>query len=1478
MESKQQVTQGEKEPQFWRSCRLIIDPELTDGLFKVFRFDGQHFNIPVHDLGVFPLDSVRDPRICRLWTKLKQADLQVPRFKVDEWYVGPIPPKEVTFARLNDNVREGFLTDMCSKHGEVVEVEILYHPRTRKHLGIARVAFDTIRAAKEAVQHLHNTSVMGNIIHVEIDPKGENRLRYFQLLTSGSYTPWTLPVGIDDRTLQNLVENCLERRATQRLVDYGSSLLGNISSPASVATPLSLDTAYSSVWQDTPGSFGLTPISQGTPRTPCQPGTPFSQDSCYSSRQGTPILHAEPPHSSSSSSVRPPGSLWAPHAFPPAQSAAATSEPPGPLLPLVERDSRTGLCAASGSLPPGGSGSEATVFSIGVIVTRHRAGTPRTEGDTCVPALPPSSPPDPTPAPGSPSTETESHSLDSRIERLLRKNQGSAAGPAFLPGGVVEAEEAQRESPISPCPSRYSPVFDYSPGSPGPSWGPGALEEVSPAPLTDREGDETVQAVASILDGSTEVQRIPVYPPYPVHMPPPPAHLDQVGCGGGRPVPFGPPPWILPPMPRFNPAVPPPGYHQQRVDLLKELHKVTVEKVLSVMLEELRSVLRKDITRKMVEGVAFRGFDDWWDQEEQKFKAAAAPVKAIELRIEKRVKVSHPLNPIVGLKSAIQLPSFKRRHARPLELDSEGEEDEEEEEDEERAEECASRDEGTTVSDKEDGREAAASAAGVQPCDEEEDNMDNGAKDTAGDREEAAEESLSEAQWSPCCSSSSDSDGDSYCDDSSSDQEVGEEDDGDTGQEADEDESWRSPSVECILISSDEEAESMDSESPAVPAAPRTPGTELDLGSEGWSEQGDLGEGGGLAASQSEAELGYSTSSSPCASPDPVMEFQTSEDLHHLLPPSPVGLPVSGPNFGDMEMETPDWSEDDFPDGPVDLRPLTPTGSMEDSDPDILLRRRLSPPPAVEEERPQTPGRGVALAGLQESDEDFLDPHILALPQLRRPPSPRPRSRCCPYPVYRDVPRTPGREERGVWTPHSALRVPATPGRDTSPSEGTPPLSSPFSLPSLSAKRYPRPPHTPGRSFDCSRRTFQNLQNRNRNHRFFHSGRFRVGVALSHRRRCRALSPWQPGDGELDRDCYVVVSSPSSLSKSSSLDPSSPRHTWPSPEAPSWGGAELSLGPGTREQELLQVLNGKENHQGDCRSGPGEVSVLHHVWEKGLDEEDARLLQATYESLLQQDNSFSWLSDTLWVPHPHILYQRHDDISTDWLVDDYGDRSDWLRRHGTGCARSEGFYEISKKDKIRYLTNSRLALEGQSIPAAPQVSLRSGSDFRSEQRRLLSSFSCDSDLVKFNQLKFRKKRIRFCRSHIHDWGLFALEPISADEMVIEYVGQTIRQVMADMREKRYEDAGIGSSYLFRVDQDTIIDATKCGNLARFINHSCNPNCYAKIIAVESQKKIVIYSRQPIGVNEEITYDYKFPIEDEKIPCLCGADGCRGSLN
>ena len=158
--------------------------------------------------------------------------------------------------------------------------------------------------------------------------------------------------------------------------------------------------------------------------------------------------------------------------------------------------------------------------------------------------------------------------------------------------------------------------------------------------------------------------------------------------------------------------------------------------------------------------------------------------------------------------------------------------------------------------------------------------------------------------------------------------------------------------------------------------------------------------------------------------------------------------------------------------------------------------------------------------------------------------------------------------------------------------------------------------------------------------------------------------------------------------------------------------------------------------------------------------------------------------------------------------------------------------------------------------------------------------------------------------------------ILAGEMVIEYVGELIRQQVADRREKAYERQGIGSSYLFRVDEDLVVDATKKGNLgyvsrplpsspllsfpplltlltvmffphahlrdrvtrSRLINHCCAPNCTAKIITINGVKKIVIYAKTNIEPGEEVTYDYHFAHEEVKIPCLCGHVACRKYLN
>ncbi|GAB0099249.1 hypothetical protein DMENIID0001_150990 [Sergentomyia squamirostris] len=302
------------------------------------------------------------------------------------------------------------------------------------------------------------------------------------------------------------------------------------------------------------------------------------------------------------------------------------------------------------------------------------------------------------------------------------------------------------------------------------------------------------------------------------------------------------------------------------------------------------------------------------------------------------------------------------------------------------------------------------------------------------------------------------------------------------------------------------------------------------------------------------------------------------------------------------------------------------------------------------------------------------------------------------------------------------------------------------------------------------------------------------------------------------------------------------------------------------------------------RDTHGELLLLYEFLMKGIDGEDGQYLRRSYESMLQDDANSYWLNATHWVDHcitdrswvaPAPAKKRKRDV-------------DDLKPHATGSARTEGYYKVDvrekQKHKMTHMKGEGAAGVISATDAAGKAAVAKmqgiSREARSNQRRLLTAFgaSTESELLKFNQLKFRKKHLRFAKSTIHDWGLFALEPIAADEMVIEYVGQMVRPVVADLRETKYEAIGIGSSYLFRIDMETIIDATRCGNLARFINHSCNPNCYAKVITIESEKKIVIYSKQPIGINEEITYDYKFPLEDEKIPCLCGAQGCRGTLN
>ncbi|CAH0402360.1 unnamed protein product [Chilo suppressalis] len=155
--------------------------------------------------------------------------------------------------------------------------------------------------------------------------------------------------------------------------------------------------------------------------------------------------------------------------------------------------------------------------------------------------------------------------------------------------------------------------------------------------------------------------------------------------------------------------------------------------------------------------------------------------------------------------------------------------------------------------------------------------------------------------------------------------------------------------------------------------------------------------------------------------------------------------------------------------------------------------------------------------------------------------------------------------------------------------------------------------------------------------------------------------------------------------------------------------------------------------------------------------------------------------------------------------------------------------------------------------------------------------------MRFRQLKETSKvSVGVYRSHIHGRGLFCKRDIEEGDMVIEYAGEVIRAVLADQREKRYEAMsgrrGVGGCYMFRIDDNLVVDATLKGNAARFINHSCDPNCYSRVVDIHGHKHILIFALRRITVGEELTYDYKFPFEEIKIPCTCGAKKCRKYLN
>lgn len=140
-------------------------------------------------------------------------------------------------------------------------------------------------------------------------------------------------------------------------------------------------------------------------------------------------------------------------------------------------------------------------------------------------------------------------------------------------------------------------------------------------------------------------------------------------------------------------------------------------------------------------------------------------------------------------------------------------------------------------------------------------------------------------------------------------------------------------------------------------------------------------------------------------------------------------------------------------------------------------------------------------------------------------------------------------------------------------------------------------------------------------------------------------------------------------------------------------------------------------------------------------------------------------------------------------------------------------------------------------------------------------------------------------SKIHGQGVFAFAPILAGEDVVEYKGKLRTHEEVD---EQYGGDDTGHTFLFILNDEYVIDANIGGNVARWINHGCTPNCQAFVIEDESgdprKDKVVIEALRNIRAGEELTYDYDIHVaepitgeERELWACRCGAAICTGTM-
>ena len=154
---------------------------------------------------------------------------------------------------------------------------------------------------------------------------------------------------------------------------------------------------------------------------------------------------------------------------------------------------------------------------------------------------------------------------------------------------------------------------------------------------------------------------------------------------------------------------------------------------------------------------------------------------------------------------------------------------------------------------------------------------------------------------------------------------------------------------------------------------------------------------------------------------------------------------------------------------------------------------------------------------------------------------------------------------------------------------------------------------------------------------------------------------------------------------------------------------------------------------------------------------------------------------------------------------------------------------------------------------------------------------------KLSTPKIRKSRIVIKTSAIHGKGVFVAKKINKGAAIVEYKGERISWKKAESRHP-HDPNQPNHTFYFSLEDGRVIDAKKGGNAARWINHSCKPNCVAREDVFGGTPRVFVYAKRNLKAGEELFYDYSLEIEGritkqmkKDYLCLCGAKNCRGTL-